>query len=527
LASLEFKKQTIGESIEIKERYPRKRLFLRRQFILGPRHVDLLTGWQHILIEGKGGFRLTVHPDLPVTQDTCNQWQVTLLGYILDPSAPDSDYRKIIGSLVRSLSNCNRMILFPELTFPYGGRWVLIATNGEETWLLNDPMGLRQVVYTNERVAGGIWCASQAGAIANLLELEMDPEAVTQCINSRVYKAWPEYLWPADRTPYKEITHLLPNHFLDLQRGVARRFWPDRSLPELSPVQAVLKVSDQLRGLMKAAAQRFDLTLSLSSGWDSRVVLASSRDISKRIQCFTLLRYPGSPDEINPKRLARKLGLKHCMVEYPETMEEEFKEIYMSNVTCAHMLQGRMAQGVYWSLPPGPVRVTGNAAEITRVRFRVPAGQPVTPLTMAHFHSFEYSEELKANKFVVTSWEKWMSGLGNLQNVHILDLFYWEHWAGNFVAMVQIEWDIAQEGLTPFNCRQLLIDMLSVDEKYRDHEHPELFRRLCAEMWPKVLSVPVNTLVPRYIERAVNMGLHLFAPKGLRKAVKRYFRVSR
>ncbi|MEW6720961.1 MAG: hypothetical protein AB1346_10975 [Thermodesulfobacteriota bacterium] len=508
-------------------KYQRRRLYLRRQFLLGPRHAESLEGWRHHVVAGRSELRFTVSPDLPVVQEDCDGWQVTLLGYILDPSRPERDDRHIVGSLARELSHRNRMSLFPELTCPYGGRWILVASNGEETWLLNDPMGLRQAVYTNGRIRGGIWCASQPGAIAGILGLEMDPEAVTRCINSQAYQLWDEYLWPADRTPYREISHLLPNHVLDLQSGVARRFWPDRPLGRLDPDRAVQKVGDQLRGLMKAADRRFELTLSLSSGWDSRVVLASSRDISRKIECFTLRRWRGSPDEINPPKLAGKLGIKHIMVDYPETMDPDFKEIYTSNVTCAHELQGRMAQGVFHSLRPGPVRVTGNAAEIARVRFRVPANQPVTPLTLVHFHSWQYQDEFKANKFVVGAWEDWLSDARNLENVNVLDLFYWEHWAGNFVAVVQLEWDIAQEALALFNCRQLLMDMLSVDEKYRDHDRPELFRRLCVALWPKVLSVPVNALLPPYIERCRELGFNRFVPGWLKDAVKRHYSIPR
>jgi hypothetical protein len=99
---------------------------------------------------------------------------------------------------------------------------------------------------------------------------------------------------------------------------------------------------------------------------------------------------------------------------------------------------------------------------------------------------------MEDNIFVNRAWEKWLSGLRELYNIHILDLFYWEHWGGNFCAMTQAEWDIVQEVFTPYNCRNLLMKMLSVDEKYRDHDLPIFYRELSNKLWPEVLREPVN-----------------------------------
>ncbi|MGH7380663.1 MAG: hypothetical protein ACREKR_00335 [Candidatus Methylomirabilales bacterium] len=448
---------------------------------------------------------------------TYDNKSITLLGYILDPRKPEAHDSEIMQRLIGQLSTCDRLDSFFKCTYDLGGRWILIVDDGSEIILFNDPMGLRQVFFTKVYLTKDVWCASQPGIIAEVLKLDMDADAVTQYMNSDVYKNWDEYLWPGASTPYKEISHLLPNHYLRLATGICYRYWPDRMLETLSLEEAVDKNSQMLKGLMRSASNRFELGLAITAGWDTRLILASSKEISDRMYYFTISwKYPADP------RIARKLlskfGLRHTTIEYGVCMDDEFRRIYKRNVTTAHDLWGDMAQALYDVYPQDRVCVKGNAAEITRVRFRIRNGEEITARTLARFTTFQFSDDMANNPFVVKSWDNWLSQLGEIYNVHLLDLFYWEHWAGNFAAMTQSEWDIVQEVFTPYNCRQLLMNMLGVDEKYRDHDEPILYKELICKLWPEVLDEPVNPrdkrTVAREVRRRVRQGIVEAMPIG-------------
>jgi len=466
------------------------RLLFRRQFILGPRFVDTLKSWNTITVRNE--LCLTAHPDLPTYQVTFENKAITLLGYILDPNDPEASDADIMNRLLGNLCACDTSHEFVKYTYDAGGRWVLIVTDGDEVMLFHDAMGLRQVFYTDAAACGAVWCASQPTIIAETLALEMDQEAVNGYMNSDVYKKWDEYLWPGDSTPYRHITHLLPNHSLNVGTGVPQRYYPDRDLDLLRLEEGIEKTSRMLTGLMKSAANRFPLALAMSAGWDTRLILAASREISDRLWFFTLLHHPDAPDTTVPLQLLQTLGLRHHLVKYPQHMDDGFERLYKRNVTTAHDRWGRMGQGLYCIYPENRVCVKGNAAEITRVRFRVPPAEKVTATTLARFTSFQYADDMMRNAFVLKHWARWLSGIPRLYNVHILDLFYWEHWGGNFAAMTQAEFDILQEVFTPYNCRSLLTTMLSVDEKYRDHDAPALYKEVILRLWPEVLSAPVN-----------------------------------
>jgi hypothetical protein len=72
-------------------------------------------------------------------------------------------------------------------------------------------------------------------------------------------------------------------------------------------------------------------------------------------------------------------------------------------------------------------------------------------------------------------------------------IFFWEQRVGNWLAGNQTEFDTAwQEIIIPYNCRNLLIDMLSVRERDRRHPRNLLFQKLIMNLWPDVLQEPIN-----------------------------------
>ena len=215
------------------------------QFILGPFFIEQFTSWKRISITSS--IHLTVHPHLNTFQSVYEDKSLTLLGFILDPDNPQASDSEIINLLIHQLANCDD---FLEHTYKFGGRWILIVNDGKEIRLFNDASGLRQNFYTDTRYIKDVWCASQPGIIVETLNLEMDPKAV-EFINSCEFANKKEPTWPFESSPYKEIKHMLPNHWVNLETGICRRYWPDKALVELPLEEAVTRISADLRGLMK------------------------------------------------------------------------------------------------------------------------------------------------------------------------------------------------------------------------------------------------------------------------------------
>jgi hypothetical protein len=95
--------------------------------------------------------------------------------------------------------------------------------------------------------------------------------------------------------------------------------------------------------------------------------------------------------------------------------------------------------------------------------------------------------------FAVAAYERWLEGLGETFNYEIADLLYWEQRAGSWAASSQSEFSLVWKDIfSPFNCRSLLIEMLSVDRRLRRPPDSIFFKDFIRLLWPKLLTDPVN-----------------------------------
>jgi hypothetical protein len=181
-------------------KYNMEKLLFRRQFILSPNSLKEFPWWKRLKIREK--FFLTIHPDLNAYQVNCNDKSITLLGYILDPDNPQYSDLNILDNLLKELCTCDSLDSFFKCTYTFGGRWILIADDGNAVILFNDAAGLRQVYYNVDTSSQDIWCASQPGVIADILKLEPDTEAL------EFIEAFKEvdnqYWWPDCTSPYRD-----------------------------------------------------------------------------------------------------------------------------------------------------------------------------------------------------------------------------------------------------------------------------------------------------------------------------------
>ena len=458
------------------------------QFLLGPSFVNHLEGWQRIAIDDRT--KLTVHPELATAQVSDKEKSLILIGCILDPNDPGASNDGILRQLLNRYTGRSALI---KATSVYGGRWLLIAANGLEKFLFNDALGLRQVFYTNPADTGSLWAMSQLGIGAEVLGLQLDPQAVA-FMESYAFRSHPEYRWPGEASPFKGLKHLLPNHWLDLDTGTSHRYWPIEPLARIGLEAAIERLSMLLPGMIRAAAQRFDLVLSITAGMDSRVVLAAARDI-KDTHTFVSVQQGEMPhdhaDLTIPGRLLDRLGLPHEVIHAAANMTPDFSHTFRRSVYLAHDYYGPDAEAILRRFSRTKATLTGSGAEVGRCSFRkeLPWSDRRT-ITPAHLARLQ---RMDREPFALRHFERWLSDAEPRHNVKLLDLFEWEQGHGNWLAMTQLEFDIAwREIITPYNCREVLTTLLGVDERYRRTPDYLLFRRVIEKLWPDVLQEPIN-----------------------------------
>jgi hypothetical protein len=458
-----------------------EKLRYRRQFILGPESMEPLPTWHCAQITSI--LRLSVHPDLELCKTTKGSKSLILLGYILDPNIPEATNHDILEALIDKFDTFED--IFKQIN-DFGGRWILFVQDGEESILLHDAAGLRQVYYS---LADTIWCASETGLLANALNLQFDSEAVAQT-KIKDCRIWGVYWWPGDTSAYKEVKILLPNHFLNLQTGSVHRYWPNTKIKDLTFQDGVAQSAHILRSLIKSAQLRYELALSCTAGWDSRLMLAACKDVKEHLYCFTVTydHYTKhTPDLLVPTVLLKKLGLKLNVLPYAENISSSFEKLFNESSPSIDPEGFADIQALFEQYPHKRLCISGDVAEITKCYYKS------HQQSHDHIDAFALADISNMGRypFALGAYDRWLASVNNC-TVNILDLFCWEQLAGRWQARKGGTFDFVHESFNPYNCRTLIEIMLGVDEKYRQPPDYVFHKELIATLWNEVLSEPIN-----------------------------------
>ena len=423
------------------------------------------------------------------------------------------------------LDHLDRFETFLQVTDRLGGRWVLLVNDGIRSITLTDAVGMRQLFYTRGISSGQIWCGSQPRLIAEALSLSIDAEAAA-FMRTDSYLNNPWRWFPGDYTPYKEVKALLPNHYLDLEGGRAHRYWPREDLRPISFNEAFTGSMKLLRGIMDGADRRFKMSVGMTAGWDSRLVLAATRNMVTDTFYFTGIFPYMTADDIDasaPSRLLASLGLKNNLIECPRKVDDGFKSLFERSVSEAHDAYAPIAQAMLSSCPSGRVCTKGDVAEIVKCYHRFEGHSEVTAYSLASL------TRMDPQPFVLNAFDGWL-GEARPRNLHLMDLFCWEQSMGRFVAMFEAQFDVVHNSFSPLNCREFLANALRLDEKYRRAPSFLLFKALIKEMWPAVLNEPINgqaqvgmiSAIQGAKNALVARRVHKLLPRTMREPIKRW-----
>lgn len=461
----------------------RVKFFRRRQFVLGPDYVDY-EGWKRLKLEDK--YLLTVHPDLLTTVVEQQENKVVMLGYAIDPYQPDLTEEGILQRFVRSPRSVAEVISGLE---NLSGRFVLIVKCREGLWLFHDAAALRQVQYCRDE-QGAIWCASQSETLAERLGLDYDEEVLSYR-NMPAYQASKNGFWLLnDRTPYREIRNLLPNHYLDLRQAKVFRYWPVAGcIGSLSVDESIRLCTLILQNSIKAAALKFDLWMGISAGGDSRKSLAASKDVKDKINFFTT-----TPAQVSmllndvkiPARLLPRLGLKHHNLGL-ELMSQEFRDYYECSATWARERTGHIAYTLLKYFGPEATVLNNNISEVAQRVYWLPKSK-IDGEGLAVISGLNHP-------FAIAEFQKWVDGAQRAcqtAKMNIMDLFFLEQRMGRWATEAFSEYDIAHETFNPYNNRYLHCLMLAINERHRRNRRWAVTIKHIKYMWPEVLLEPIN-----------------------------------
>ena len=456
------------------------RLHYRRQFLLTNRLIDELQSWQHQKI---GDVHLFAHPDLELTMKEGPSASVILLGYIFDPAHPEKANEEIVSDLLSRVTSLGDLITTIK---PYAGRYALIYRDDTTLAIFHDPLGIREIYYCTQ--PNRVICGSQP----NLTDVFSEPKlgitkdkGILHFYEHDMKLVRSGRLWVGDETYYHSVKHLMPNHYLDIRTLTAKRYWPNKRLEKMDLDTAVELSCRYLKGVLKAVTSRFDVMMAVTSGFDSRSLLAASREVRDRIYYF-INKHPHlndrSTDISIPRSIFTSLGIPFHVHEVHGPVDEEFKEISLNNTFMSTERLLPAIYDVYYKNHQDKVNLLG-VGEIGRDYY----GDAPSDLDAYYL---AYCLKYRNSRYATEQCEKWLGEvrvIAEEYNVDIMRLLLWEMLLGNWGAVGNSESDIAIEEFDPYNSHYIYETMLSVDPAQGD-----IFEAMFKEMWPELLDFPFN-----------------------------------
>lgn len=461
-------------------------LQFRRQYLIAPKEIDFGNNW---ILHKVGEYCVYLHPELNNSYSKNADIEILCLGFFIDYHNPLESNLTTINRILEQSKELNDIIL---KTYSWTGRWLLFIRIGTNCYILNDVIGSRQFFYSfNE---SGMWGASQPHIIANILGIERTQN--TKILNYIKFDltSTGEVFWINDATQYDSVRHLQPNHYISLHSQKIIRFWPTSKIQEQSLHKVTSKSKFIFQQIYKGLADRFELMQAITAGWDSRVLLAASKPYRNKIKYY-IQTFKDIDKGCNDVQIASKIGEKFKLdfeiINCDDYDDKEFTHILKQNISILHNEKKMPLYYCFYTRFPGKLNISGFLGEIPRLRY----GKDKISTAA------EFADKVGVNKsdYVIEELQKWIDknkATCESQNILLTDLYYWEMKMGNWGAQFPAELDIAIEEIYPFNCRDLLILLISPKDSLRTYYNPVIYIQLIKQLWAKLLMFPINRVDP-------------------------------
>jgi len=459
-----------------------EKLLYRRQFIFAPKEIDDFPTWKKYNILDK--YMLYAHPDLVQSEYSEGNKRLILLGDLYDPENYEFNNMNILARLIKN----NSITELIESSFKYAGRFALFFIYSNSIYVFHDSNAARRVYYTTKNNAG--WCGSMPSVLAKFAGLAKTTDKIvldyynsnsfTENSNADIYNT----------TIYKDIEQLTANFYFDFQQYKAIRYWPNKPIKQSSLTEGVEIGSKLLQGILKSANFRYDLMLPVTAGFDSRLLLSATKDISSDL-FYYIIKHSSTSNSYHdikiPSKLFAKINLNFNIIEYPKEVDPEFKKLYFLNDEFAIENDISVIYNVFYKRFSDKINLPANFSTVAR-NFNTTFKNKITAELLSEMNNLN-------NEHVLNVYRNWILEITDVVNKYgysILDLFEWEEGSGNSITKTQTNKDISQEEFIPFNCRNLMITYLSVPKKYRNIYTNIYYKAMIKYMWPELLSVPFN-----------------------------------
>jgi hypothetical protein len=449
-----------------------------KQFTLTRLPEAVPDGWSLV---SQRGWYLATHPKTGLPVNELSDSTGTLIGWLIG-HAFDSD--GLIQGRVKvpaHLASHEFSRSFEQWMFGLAGRFACAVVAGNTPRFYADAAASLAAVYAREQPI----VASTIGLVPGAAR----PSELVPVIDIPRKDSW----YPFGLTPRSDVERIVANHYLDLDVWRPIRCWPDASLPTESETAPIVeRIAARVERTVDAAAAAGPLSMNLTAGRDSRLILACARRHVGQIQ-FATTRLPDRTALIDCQIatvLARRHGLQHEVRALVSATEDELR-VWLERT--GHCVAGRTWRSAGISRPSRSsdrMNISGLCGEVGRAFFWRPndhGGATLSAETLLSRMGFP------AHPLLVERCEAWLREVTVRDAFALLDLLYLEQrvscWAGP-AAYGHVG---SRCTVLPLNHRRIFEAMLCLPPEYRREDG--LAEDVIRARWPELLRVPFNRYV--------------------------------
>ena len=325
-------------------------------------------------------------------------------------------------------------------------------------------------------------------------------------------------------TPHGRAERLIPNHLLDLGAWTTRRHWPAGPIEPGDPEMLIAAMANAIDGALLAAAHAATPNVSLTSGADSRCLLACAREYTDRLRYFTVP-FPdrsGDTDKHTAPRIAARFGLRHRTLPWVRpTQADVDRYLYQTGCLVGEM-RGREAGPTYAQLGGDAPYVSGVGTITARPAEAMgltPSGAERSPTDAAWllgYFGFPALPELERRA------NRWLAEAPPLDPHNLRVLYHMEMRYGCWGGALAVGYpDACTHTIYPFGQRAVAeaIFGLPLEARLAGRARHDA----TALRWPELLDIPINHPTRRATTvTAVRRASEL--PGGVVRRLRRYGR---
>jgi len=428
---------------------------------------------------GIGKFSLYFDKDIKHYTVRKNKIQITLLGYVFHCYNSLSEQELIENSLT-----LNEEGLLDEIDL-WCGHFVLFV-GSENIKIYNDACTSFKVFYgekDNAKVIG-----SDPKIINKFFDFEEDKDSEKlKFYQSDFFKKNNTKIGHDSR--FKNMYQLVSNHCLNIEENTSKRIFPREKRKELSQEIAGEKLINIFNHLTSLIEKRHTIYASLTAGYDSRLLMAATKNISSKAEYYTF-KLPNQKenfiDYTLPKRITTDLRLKYSFI-YIKELPKNIKKKILASYDFPKLRPFEQYRDIFPKNKKENILLVGFVSEVAK--------NYLENVSVRNGRDVVRAVHLPDNKYLESYYRNWLKKNRKLisdLNYEVLDFIHWEQDITNFAGQNTYYAHHYVRLFSIFNSREILRTMLSVSTDKRDGKSPLFFKYLINKMWPDLMKYPFN-----------------------------------